>query len=152
MKMSILNEELVKQRRQAFVDSVASLQDQLRRECTIQLALDPLIPKLTESATLYPGGGSFLAYVYNREDLQVLMRLSPVWHKRPSSRDGIYYIADPENNEHKVSFTIYAKEGALPPTCKVEEITEFQPAVPERIIRRSVVKCNFTTSDNDETP
>ena len=135
--------ELVTNRLDAFTRAVASLEKQLEAERAIAQAVGPLIPRLNDSVQFYPGGGHFLAYVYTREDLQVLMTLSPVWTKISGSR-GIYYESHVDDNQLKAKLTLYAQDGALPLTCKVEEITEVEPAKPERTVTRTIVKCNFS--------
>lgn len=99
----------------------------------------------TVAAELSPGvevnayGGSFWLTVSKREDVQVLMKLAPMWKKSPSGT-GIDYDAEVNG----VDFKIRTTDGALPPTCKlVERDVEIpaEPAKPARIEKRMVVEC-----------
>jgi len=77
-------------------------------------------------------------HVHNREDLQTLLSLGPgLWSKCTSTR-GIAY----SNQIGDYSFTIYAEDAALPPTCRIieEEIT--YPAQPARTERVTKVVCS----------
>lgn len=139
--------ELVTNRLAEFQHTIAELERTLECERKIAQAIEPLIPRLGDTVRFYPGGGHFLAYVYTREDLQILMTLSPVWTKVNGS-SGIYYESRVNDNQLKAKLTLYAQDGALPPTCKVETIVEVEPAIPERTITRTVVKCYFSQKDD----
>lgn len=136
--------ELITNRLAEFTRAITELERTLECERKIAQAIEPLIPRLGDTVQLYPGGGHFLAHVYTREDLQILMTLSPVWTKVKGS-SGIYYESKEDDNQLKAKLTLYAQDGALPPTCRVEEIEEVEPAKPERIVKRTVVKCDFNT-------
>jgi len=95
--------------------------------------------QLSDSVDFNPYGGTFWFTVSNREDVQVLMQLAPIWSKK-TWEGGIDYDAEVDG----VSYKIRAADGALPPTCKlVEKEVEIpaQPATPARMEKRMVIEC-----------
>lgn len=80
--------------------------------------------ELADNAEANLHGTSAWFTVYNREDLQKLLTLAPLWKKSPSGK-GIYYEAQPEGG---FPLRIYAYDAALPPTCKVIRETVTIPA------------------------
>lgn len=100
--------------------------------------LSPLVPHLSESARVSPGGAICWVYVDNREDLMVLMRLAPVWTKEASEGSGtIDYHAMVGDRP----FRLIASDAALPGTCRVEERDVEVAAVPAHTVKRLVVVC-----------
>jgi len=95
-----------------------------------------LFDKLSDTVELNAYSGIFWFSVYNREDLQLLMTLSPQWLKTKGEAV-ITYGATVEG----VCFELRAHDAALPSTCKLVEESYVVPAVAEHIATRMVVKC-----------
>ena len=100
--------------------------------------LDKLGDKLSDEVNFSPTVYIIIG-VNNRDDLQALMTLAPLWRKEPLE-SGLRYVAFVDGEEIKLDVT----GAGLPETCKmVEEEYEIpaQPAKEARTATRMVVKC-----------
>lgn len=96
---------------------------------------------LSDSATLSLSGRYPMFYVSTREDLQALLTLAPTWRK---DKVGLYisYAAQVDG----FSVSIYAKEGALPGTCRTVTRIVTIPAQAERTEEVTELVCEFPSS------
>lgn len=92
---------------------------------------------LSPTADFNFAGRSLWFLVYNREDLQVMMQLAPMWTKSSEGK-AIVYSAE----IHGISHQIRAFDAALPPTCKTIKVTETIPAQPEHVIEYEKIQCD----------
>ncbi len=115
-----------------------------RKTCTAgAAALAKVADKLSPDVDFNAYGGSFWFTVKNRDDVQTLMTLAPIW-KKNAYEGGIDYNATIDG----VEFKIRTVDGALPPTCRLVEqdvVVPARPAEPERIEKRMVVECSKAT-------
>ncbi len=86
-----------------------------------------------------------------REDVEKILSLAPegkFWTKA-SSTNALTYTCEIAPGR---TIQIYAQEGALPPTCILEEIDVIVPATPERTEKRKVLKCKGATPSASDQP
>ena len=82
-------------------------------------------------------GGSIWFDVYNREDLKTAMTLAPSWKKEYEGATIVY-----EATLHDLPIQLFAKDAALPDTCKLVEEQYIEPAREAQVRTRMVVKCD----------
>ena len=90
---------------------------------------------LSDSATINSSGDqSIWLLAYNRDDLQIYMSTAQLWNK---GTEGAVMTYSTETASG-VKLIIRARDGALPPTCKIVRRTETIPAQPayERVFEQ----------------
>lgn len=103
----------------------------------------------------YPDGswGSITFTTENRSDVEKLLTLAPegkYWKKEPSGKAITYELYDPAL---ECMIRIYAKSGALPPTCEIVEEEVVVPAQASYTYKREVLKCKTPAGDSpSESP
>ena len=112
---------------------------------TIGNELKKLCNELGEKADVGCYGTFFSISVYNRDDLMVCLKLAPKWTKRPGEGCIVYSYNLPD--EYIININAFDK--AIPPTCKVEETTEWVP--PHSGYNRTVRRIVCTTKTEGET-
>jgi hypothetical protein len=130
---------------QEHIDSVLesigdSAKSQARVAATVAVAgliMSKIEEDLSDTVYLNAYGGSIWFDVYNREDLQKIMVISPLWNKSAEG-DAINYTSTVQG----VNFRIKAHDAALPDTCKIIEEEIIVPAVPEHTCKVTRVQCN----------
>lgn len=120
------------------ISSVINSQIKLASNLAVaSLLLEKIDENLSESVYMNGYGGMIWFDVYNREDLQKLMVIAPLWNKSTNT-DVIEYKATVNGIEFKIS----AHDAALPDTCKLVEEEVIVPAVAEYTRKITRVQCN----------
>jgi len=96
--------------------------------------------ELSDTCTCLPSSRNWWVTTNSRDDVVKLMTLaSPgeIWRKDTQGGQITYSTL----RDDGISITIYAKDNALPPTCKVIEVEETVPAYTRTV---SKIVCNET--------
>jgi desulfoferrodoxin (superoxide reductase-like protein) len=99
--------------------------------------LIPILEQCTDSTSVDLTIGIAWIHVYNREDIARLMTLAPRWDKSKGNQC-IEYRACINDD---LRFALFARDGALPPTCKVQKVTRHVPAVEAHDVEEETIVC-----------
>lgn len=118
----------------------------LERAAFAERIFDKLDLSSASWLTLY--GDGIHVTTNDRDDVAKILSIAPpgtFWCKAPEL-DSIRY----EVTVDGVKITLNARDGALPPTCRIVERDVVLPACPERVVKQRVVEC--TTNASETTP
>ena len=104
--------------------------------------LVPLIGRCSDTLRPELTCGIPYFYVFNREDLAVLMTMAPKWDKFNASK-GIQYTATIGG----VFTTLMAYDKALPPTCRVVRTTRIVPAMEAHEVTEEAIVCEMAAKE-----
>jgi hypothetical protein len=96
--------------------------------------------ELSDTCTCLPSSRNWWITTESRDDVVKLMTLASsgeIWRKATQGGQITYSTL----RDDGISITIYAKDNALPPTCKVIEVEETVPAYTRTV---SKIVCNET--------
>jgi hypothetical protein len=125
------------------LEEIERIQKRAASKKAVSDRLVAIVDRLSPACDCNAYGDSIWIYCKNREDLELLMTLAPVWKKDYEDVE-LNYCADVDG----IEVILKATDSALPATCHMEEKEVLIPShfVPERVEKRRVIVCNETVT------